>query len=206
MAEAMKGTQFTVQSVRQVLATRTRQAHEALHEHPWIASLLDPELTISGYCTVLGAYHGFYQHVQEACSVHSIKSGLSLALARDRLKYDLDCLHQYHQNKPQIPVELIVEEPAELLGALYVLHGSSFGASILNKNVRRVLPDAPRHFLGSGTTRESWQQLINELEQFRGDDLAREKLINSASATFHAFGSHVTRYCESRRSSLVQTR
>ncbi len=200
-----KDAESTRQSVRQMLAERTRQAHETLHEHPWIASLVDPGLTIGRYCTVLGAYHGFYNHVVEACSGHELPASLSLAPARDRLNYDLDCLNRYHQDNPQIPVELTVDGPVELLGALYVLHGSGFGATILNRNVRRVLPDAPRHFLGSGTARESWQQLILELECFSRDDLAREKLFNSASATFYAFGSHVTRYCGSRFSEFEQT-
>lgn len=186
-----------------MLALRTRHAHEALHVHPWIASLLRPDLTINEYCTLLGAYHSFYEHVQQASATNrSIPASLSLALATERLQQDLECLSHLHHEKPRIAIDLTVSDSAEQLGALYVLHGARFGAAILNKSVRQSLPDAPRHFLDSGTTLETWQLLIKELELLRHDYLAQRKLINSAIGTFRAFGTHITRYCESRPVSM----
>ncbi len=189
-------------SVRQMLATRTRKVHLELHEHLWIASLGKPELTLCRYAAVLGAYHRFYTHVEQACSNHPVPPNLSIRPARERLDADMDCLAARHASEPTpsaaLPVELEFKDPLEALGALYVLHGSGFGATILNRNVRDVLPDAPRHFLAAGTERDLWQQLNQELERACHDDLARARILAGANATFQAFGRYVTRYCEDR--------
>lgn len=179
-----------------MLATRTRHVHEELHQHPWISSLADPGLSIDRYGSVLGSYHAFYDFVEQAFSRYQLPACLSLGTARDLLQSDLDCLSLGTSPGPDIALELPIDSPQKLLGALYVLHGSSFGATILDRNVRQVLPEAPRHFLGARMAREQWQCLNQELERFHDDDLAREKLYSGAEATFRAFGSFVTRYCE----------
>lgn len=181
-----------------MLASGTRKVHLELHEHVWIAALGTPELTFEQYGAVLGAYHHFYLHVEQACSKHSFPQCLSLRPARERLAVDIDSLALPHCSRPAPPVELNLAEPLEMLGALYVLHGSSFGATLLNRNVRRVLPDAPRCFLAAGTGRDRWQQLNQELERYCNDELAREKILLGANATFEAFGRFVTCHCESR--------
>jgi len=191
-------------SVRQMLATRTRKVHENLHVHPWIASLAKPGLTISRYGVVLGAYHDFYHHLEQSCSNHPLPECLSLRPARERLSLDLNSLAAVRLATSRPCVELTIDDPVELLGALYVLHGASFGARILNRNVRIELPDAPRHFLESSTAGDAWQPLIAELEAFANNELAREKLTHGAKATFVAFGTFVTRFCESELDQQVQ--
>ena len=187
-------------SVRQMLATRTRKVHLELHEHVWIASLGTPDITLGRYAAVMGAYHRFYTHVEQACANHPFPPSLSIRPARERLDADMDCLAAQHGQEmlpsAELRVELEIKDPLEALGALYVLHGSGFGATILNRNVREVLPDAPRHFLGAGTERELWQELNQELERFCNDDLARARILSGATATFQAFGRFVTHYCE----------
>lgn len=188
-------------TVRRLLAARTRAAHEALHLHPWIASLARPGLTHRRYRAVLGAYHGFFVGVESERERLVELPQLSLrpaitALASDAATSRRDADRDSASGVPRLP-----DRPA-LLGALYVLHGAGFGASVLNRAVRTALPDAPRAYLGSATARETWRRLEDELEAYGGDDAACRRLIDGATATFSAFGRHVSRFCEADRASL----
>ncbi len=184
-------------SVRQMLADRTRKVHLVLHRHPWISLLGSSALTVDQYGAILRAYHHFFAHVDTTAAEHALASSLSLEPARDRLKADIDSLALPADADTMPPVELCLSSSRQVLGAFYVLHGSSFGASVLNRNVRAVLPAVPRHFLGARSDRACWSQLIQELERHREDDLARRDILQGAMATFEQFGEYVTRLCES---------
>jgi len=180
-----------------MLATRTRKVHLVLHRHPWISLLGSPALTLWQYGAILSAYHRFHVHVDMTAAENASAPALSLRPARERLKADIDCLDLHEDSGLANPVPLSLSSSRQVLGALYVLHGSSFGASVLNRNVRKVLPAAPRHYLGAGADRDCWEQLNQELERHSEDELARHDILDGARATFQAFGEHVTRHCES---------
>ena len=194
----MSGQAERGRSVRQGLASRTREAHERLHAHPWIASLASPALTAGRYRLVLGAYHAFFAHVESERARLGLLPGLSLRDASHALASDLAALGDERHPRER-PDGLRLEDGPTLLGALYVLHGAGFGGRVLGARVRATLPEAPRAYLGGGTPGALWRRLEDELERHRDDDVARERLVRGAAGTFDAFGRFVSRFCERGR-------
>ena len=188
-------------SVRQALAGRTREAHERLHVHPWIASLASSTLTVERYRLVLGAYRAYFEHVESERARLGLLPGLSLRGASRALASDLAALDgdRHPRVRPDGPR---FEDAPSLLGALYVLHGSGFGGRVLGARVRATLPEAPRAYLVGGTPPALWRRLEDELERLRDDEVARERLVRSAADTFDAFGRFVSRFCEHGREPL----
>jgi len=184
-------------SVRQALATHTRQAHQRLHAHPWIGLLASPSLTREQYRTVMQAYRAFSCHVESARTHVGVLDFLSLAPAIEALERDIVALHG-DTDRPCRPPILPLEDHASLLGALYVLHGSGFGNRVLGRNVRDRLPDAPRGYLDTAFVRPVWQRLEATLEALGDDGPARGRLVRGAESTFEAFGRFVSCHCEDR--------
>ena len=182
-------------SVREVLATRTREVHERLHTHPWISRLASASLTSGQYRAVLEAYHAFSVHVESARSELGVLRPLSLAPAIDALESDVAALRGDTDRRLR-PRGLRLDDRPAVLGALYVLHGSGFGNRVLSRSVRDSLPEAPRDYLETGVPRGLWVRLEAELERLRDDDVALERLEGGAASTFDAFGRFVSWHCE----------
>ena len=177
------------------MAKATADAHAALHDHPWVSRLTLPGLTVQTYRRILSAYHIIYSEVEARRVAADVYAALSLGTAVSALAADISALGK-GRARCECPVISDAMGPVEILGALYVLHGSGFGARVLNASVARNLPTAPRAYLAVGTSPDLWRQLKGALQVFAGDTEKLEKLIESANATFHRVGQLVTDLCE----------
>ncbi len=189
-------TLHTQPSVRKSLIENTRAAHQELHKHHWIAALARPTITSGNYHRVLIAYRAFYKHVESARAELSTYPQLSLETAISALDDDVSDQPSVEQ-RSEHRITLSLADSPSVLGALYVLHGAGFGASILNRNIKKALPTMKRSFLSAGTTQATWQQLNGELECMTNQPKAAEKLEATALETFISFGTFVTLVCES---------
>jgi len=181
-------------SIRHALADHTRCAHESLHHHHWISRLTSPSLTKDLYFLILAAYLECYRHLERSRSSLGVYESLNLRDAVANLEFDTageidGC------KSVEITQNLTIDSPFSMLGALYVLHGARFGASILNRHVSSTLPDVPRHFLQNTTPTHQWRALVTEIELLTTDRKAQQELFNGADDTFTAFGRGVTEYC-----------
>lgn len=183
-------------SVRQRLARATAPDHNALHVHPWISKLAQPDLDLGTYAKVLRAYHAFFLNIEVVRHDLDAFSQLSLGLQIEAMEDDLHGFNFPIESPQEDRVPLRNDAPWGVLGALYVLHGAGFGAKTLNSNVKTALPHASRKYLSLGTPTDVWRNLISQLERSQG--LGREQgvLFEGASETFKRFGQSVTTYCE----------
>ncbi|NNK15684.1 MAG: biliverdin-producing heme oxygenase [Sulfitobacter sp.] len=186
--------------VRQALAEATAPAHRALHVHPWIARLNAPDLSVQVYRQILSAYYSIYAEVEARRVAADVYVGLGLGPAVSALAADISALEMGRATR-WYPVSAAWMEPVEILGALYVLHGSGFGARVLNASIARNLPAVPRNYFALGTSPILWRNLKGALQAFADKPAGQEKLIESANATFLRVGQAVTRHCEERTDS-----
>lgn len=181
--------------VRRILADATDRAHQALHTHEWISRLAADDLRLEDYAYLLGAYLVFFERIEHARREANFYAELTVEPAIAALRADLAELDETpRRSNPSILSKATTR--AELLGKLYVLHGSGFGGRFLSTKVHQSLPHAPRQYLGTGTDCDVWRQLVRELETFSADPAGLAILVQSADQTFRSFGRFVTSYCE----------
>lgn len=179
---------------RAILAARTRHAHEALHDHEWIGQLSSPALRYETYRSLLRAYYLFFHHVEETRHASRVFHALSLSQAIHALRRDLILMSAEDLGgAPHVPLTLTTDY--EILGALYVLHGSRFGARILARNVSSTLPGVPATFLNCNVPKVQWNTLLKNLDRVGSSAQAVAPIVSAANRTFRAFGDHVTRSC-----------
>ncbi|WP_299500553.1 biliverdin-producing heme oxygenase [uncultured Roseobacter sp.] len=181
--------------MRRTLAAATEQDHQALHDHPWISRLADKTLVLEDYGKILGSYCLFFKGIETSRSAADTFTGLSVNRAVEALEADLFELgiQPFTPEQQALPNPVA---PPEILAALYVLHGSGFGARHLNNNVKEVLPNAPRGYLSAGTDPKVWRLLVQELDLTGADPVAQLLLISATSMMFRSFGTFVRSYCE----------
>ena len=75
--------------------------------------------------------------------------------------------------------------PAECLGALYVVEGSTLGGAMIGRALAPHFGDACRFFLGHD--KALWRELLASLEALVGDRVAEVAALGAAAATFSAF-------------------
>lgn len=179
---------------RQVLADRTRATHEGLHVHPHLSRLASADLDRAEYERLLAAFRGFFAAVESRRSALAAYPELGLWTSIARLDDDLARLGG---GPPPPPARVDgLESSEQVLAALYVLHGSAFGASALARCVASSLPSAPRAYLSGGVDRDRWAALIQALDAAaRADPAAVERMVGAAEATFRAYGRWITEVC-----------
>lgn len=155
----------TDQGVRKRLRAAIHHQHMAIHEHPLMAPLLQQELTmqqLEATATVSFLAMGV---VETERVKHGVWSELSLHGHLEALKNDLSGLHPL-PDRAALPQLHTVHS---VLGALYVLHGSAFGAATLKSSVLRAVPNAPKSFFLNCEV-ETWRCLCNALEALSEPD------------------------------------
>lgn len=164
-------------TVRDYLASSTRQGHEALHKDPVLSKLTSPDLTADEYRAALAAFGAFYGAVERARRRLGLFERFSLRRECEALARDLDIT-----NPPQGDMGL-ANEP-QLLGALYVAHGASFGRNTFRANVMGVVKGQQHHFVSLRPAPELWQDLINRLESAGQSEEALAQMRAGAELAF----------------------
>lgn len=169
---------MTVQaSARQFLAETTRSLHEALHHDPVLSRLTAQDIQAEEYSRALGVLGAFMTAVEAARQQHALFEAFTLAPVVAAVTADL---------APAAPplADLTLSDRAELLGALYVAHGASFGRRVFRKSVMAALPHMPHSFVSLHTPAAQWQDLVAELETTGRDPQQRAALLRGAQAAF----------------------
>ena len=157
--------------LRSILREKTRDDHRRLDHHPLLGPLVRPGLTREHYGRVLLTFSWIYEHVdarlQMALDQFVGELPFHMSDRRGWLHADLDQLGllSQSQNSPlhawTVPP---ITSPAQLIGHLYVVEGSTLGGQVIARLVHEGIGITPesggRFFHGHGAkTIEHWESL-----------------------------------------------
>ncbi len=163
--------------------------------------VMAPDLDQSSYVLILQCLYGFVKGWEcwaESSSLDDIKE---LLLGRKRSSLLLADLLHFQAREP----ELIYEGPAlsplsmaHVLGAMYVMEGSTLGGQIIARHIESQFSLAPgvgdAYFRGYGDrTGSMWREFQTVLQQV--PDESSESVIEAARALFADFGAWLTETC-----------
>jgi len=182
------------------LRTRLRDAtaplHNQLNQQPWLTALLSKELALPHYQQLLSIYYSLY-HQLEITIKQCIKEQPIAFDYQPRYKTPLllnDLAYWHIQPEPlccQVSVPAINSLGA-LLGLLYVLEGSTLGASHIAKHLQQsygyTRSTGSDFFSGYGEqTQTYWQIFITYLNSFSDQEDLATVAINTAGLSFTCF-------------------
>ena len=145
--------------LRERLKTETRPEHEELETR---MAILSPELSKERYFEILKSFRSLHALIEKTLA------GDSSELAKDYLAHrsKLALLDEdlAGATAPSISVPLAwMSDSDKLLGALYVIEGSTLGGQVVSKGLRALHPEIPvSYFSGYRTeTGKMWQSFIS---------------------------------------------
>ncbi len=162
---------------RAYLASSTRQVHDALHNDPLLSKLTSPNLTAREYRAALAAFGVFYFAIEAERKRFGAFEQFSLYRECEALTRDLN-------TRFPSPPPISVANDAELLGALYVAHGASFGRNTFRANILRATPGLQHHFVSLQTMPHLWGKLVDKIETNCEPEGALEQMRTGAERSF----------------------
>lgn len=181
-------------SMRAVLQDATALQHERLHHHPFFKALLDGDLTLEPYRTLLCRLYGYYLPVEaELLEADDRWFGGDLMIERWRrtplLQRDLRDLglnDDAIDRLPQLAKRVVPRSPGTCLGVLYVIEGAAIGGRLLHRSLEGLLEGRSagrRFFDGHGhSTGSRWQAVCKLLED--SVELPDQDVVDGASLAF----------------------
>ena len=145
------------------LRRATDDAHQALHAHPLLVACLADRLDEGGYRRMLQAFYAPWQTFLPrvgAVPLRALQPGL--IHRAQALRADLTTLGIDPPTAEEPGHKLPAGEDA-LLGACYVLVGSSLGATLLRAHVKAALPTAPHAYFSISPREAGWPLLLAHL-------------------------------------------
>ena len=189
-----------VHVLRPLLVKATETEHIQLHHHPLLKDVMSASYPLTTYSLLLSAYHTIYSTLEQSVMAylgsHSIDFDYQPRLKLPLLQKDLVNLN-ISVPSPSV-IQGLSPYPAiaslgDLIGSLYVLEGSTLGASritlCLAKHHQLHTDNGAAFFNGYGEhTRDLWQQFLSFAEQSIAHDPEQCALaIASAKNTFDYF-------------------
>lgn len=148
------------------LREATHRLHLDLHEHPLYRRLQEPDLTFQELRATAAVTYSAAGVVEASRARRQIWPEISLAEHLQALERDLGG----SQGLAPQPARSHLTTEAGLLGALFVIHGSAFGAASLAKTIWSAVPSAPRSFVVPRDT-GAWRFLCQLLDSLPAADL-----------------------------------
>jgi heme oxygenase len=186
-------------AMRWRLRAATATAHERMHAHAGFGAAAAGTIEASDYRRLLVRLYGFHRPFEDAArlavDVFRINLDLSVRARSPLLLADLRAIGFDPRTAATLPLwrpSVRLVSKGSLLGALYVLEGSTLGgvqiARALRDRVGNGLGKALLFFVGRGERQGAmWRELLEELESLREDDENAIQAEDAAVATFKAF-------------------
>lgn len=167
-------------TVRDRLADATREIHETLHVHPLSLALLEArdQDTITA---ALRAALIFNRTLEMQRRRNDCWHKLGLDSALNALHKDLG------ESTATERVDMTLTTPHQVLGALYVAHGSQFGRQQIRAAIERRSEIPTPNYYAMPVDRAGWQTLIGALEQAGADEMGFRALMRGADSAFSAY-------------------
>jgi heme oxygenase len=199
MTEFVSFAHSSRSALRWRLRAATATTHERMHAHPGFEAAAAGTIELSDYRRLLVRLYGFHRPFEEIArsATEAFKIDLDInARARSALLLaDLQTIGLDSNAAVTLPLwrpSVRLVSKGSLLGALYVLEGSTLGgvqiARALKDRVGKGLENALLFFVGREERQGAmWRELVEELESFREDDEEAMEAENAAVSTFKAF-------------------
>ena len=166
-------------NVRMILRAATARHHQRVDDS-FSAFTLSDRVSYSRFLRAQAAAHLPVEEALETGGIGSIVPGWA---ARRRNEYLLLDLSELELDVPAAVRTPVLDGPAALLGALYVLEGSRLGGTLLR---RQVAPGLPTRFLDRSDS-AAWRELLAQLDIELNTALKRETAIKAAGDVFDLF-------------------
>ena len=182
-------------SLRTRLKTLTRPLHDKLESLEISKKLLSHQIDKADYIAYLIAMKAIHEQVESQFSTYFSSNTLQHLMTRQRLALittDLSALgySHYDLSEQQAEAWLIPWSLESLLGALYVLEGSTLGGQMIAKKTNHIVGNdglvATRYFCGYGENNlAQWQLFTQFLDEFDTKHAnTTDKVVLGAIATF----------------------
>jgi heme oxygenase (biliverdin-IX-beta and delta-forming) len=181
------------------LRAATATTHERMHAHAGFEAAAAGTIEVSDYRRLLVRLYGFHRPfediVRSAAEVFRIDLDMNARARSPLLLADLQTIGFDSSAAVTFPLwrpSVRLVSKGSLLGALYVLEGSTLGgvqiARALKDRVGNGLENALLFFVGREERQGAiWRELVEELESFREDDEESMHAEDAAVTTFKAF-------------------
>lgn len=186
-------------AVRWRLRAATATTHERMHAHTGFGAAAAGTIDASDYRRLLIRLLGFHRPFEDiarpAADVFRIDLDMNARARSPLLLADLQTIGFDPSAAATLPLwrpSFRLVSKGSLLGALYVLEGSTLGgvqiARALEDRVDGDLGKARLFFVGRGERQGTmWRELVEELESLRDDDEEAMRAEDAAVTTFKAF-------------------
>ena len=199
MTDSAQSLRSNRPAMRWRLRAATAATHERMHAHAGFGAAAAGTIEVSDYRRLLTRLYGFHRPFEDfarsAATLFRIDLDMSVRSRSPLLLADLQAIGFDSSAAAAVPLwrpSLRFASKGSLLGALYVLEGSTLGGvqiarALMDRGAREVR-DARRFFLGRGERPGAlWRELLQELEALRDDDREAIHAEQTAVSTFEAF-------------------
>jgi heme oxygenase len=162
--EAPSQREPAVSRLGETLRNATRSSHHGIDHHPLLTPLVRPELSLEHYGRVLRSFLWLYTPLQDdfALRIEQAGGGFELADRIGWLNTDLASLGLARDLPADAWQPPVISSTAELVGALYVIEGSTLGGQVISRQISASIgltaSRGARFFNGWGEQTEArWQ-------------------------------------------------
>jgi heme oxygenase len=175
-------------------------AHHQTLDHSMIPYIEAVQST-NDYAALLLLFYGFFKPVYDSIDLFIDRAYLPDYQSRRKPEWILNDLEELEVNST---IKLckhisVINNNAAAFGALYVLEGSTLGGMVIRKIISNKLhiDKGLTFFSGYGKqTRERWNVFIHSLNNIHCNNIADDKVIQTAAATFTFFKEWLQQYCQ----------
>ncbi|MDO7853485.1 biliverdin-producing heme oxygenase [Hymenobacter convexus] len=169
------------------LRAETRPYHDALEAGPFNEALRAGAPTAAGTARFLERMYGFLQPYEAALRAHEAELGPAWELPRRyRAHLILEDLQRPAANPglPLSPDMPPLHTVPQLLGALYVMEGSTLGGQVISRQLERAGIPLRRYFLGYGERTGPLWKTFGQLLTAAATPATADEIVASAARTF----------------------
>ncbi len=186
-------------AMRWRLRAATASTHERMHAHAGFEAAAAGTIRAPDYRRLLVRLYGFHRPFEEAArsaaEVFRIDLDMSVRARSPLLLADLQAIGFDPSAAAKLPLwrpSVRLVSKGSLLGALYVLEGSTLGGVQIARALKDRVGDgqgkALSFFVGRGKRQSAmWRELLEELESLREHHEEAMQAENAAVTTFKAF-------------------
>lgn len=179
-------------AVLQQLRKETKPFHNAVEQNPFNSALIAGTVTAADTAHFLASMYGFLQPYEAQLHAHAAEFGPEWQLDRRyRAPLILDDLPQlgYTGTPPLCPALPPLGTRAQLLGAMYVLEGSTLGGQVIARQLDKAGITAHAFFTGRAErTGPLWKAFCQLLGEAAADE-EQAAVVASAILTFQTLSA-----------------
>ncbi len=182
--------------ISETLKTETARHHEAIENAKRLSRLGSEDFSKAEYIGILEKFYGFYKPLEQAFRQHpeiiealDYEKRFKLPLLQQDLHY-LGHTEATLETLPQCQDLPPTETPAQTLGCIYVMEGSTHGSQFIAKRLRAqfdLAEEGVSFYNGYGKeTMPQWMAFKTYLDSSVEKNQAGDAVVDAASKTFEA--------------------